>query len=123
MTEAKLRSGGALESAGEHASETVCQQFRWAIEIIGRRWTGAVLYALFDGPRRFGAIREAIPNISDRMLSERLRELEHLEIVTRDIEGAHACYRLTPKGEALRPVMAEIQAWAETWHPAASANP
>jgi DNA-binding HxlR family transcriptional regulator len=106
-----------MERSG-HPSETVCQRFHWAIEIIGRRWTGAVLWALFMRPLRFGEIRERIPEISDRMLTERLRELEQLGIVTREAEGAgHACYRLTPQGEALRPVMTQIQLWAEAWHP------
>lgn len=101
----------------EQPNETVCRRFHGAIEIIGRRWTGAVLYALFKGPRRFCEIRERIPAISDRMLTERLKELEQVGIVSRSSDTGHACYRLTPKGEALRPVMAEIQAWAEAWQP------
>lgn len=104
-----------MEHAG-HGGETVCKRFHWAIEIIGRRWTGAVLYALFKGPLRFGEIRDSIPEISDRMLSERLRELEQLGIVAHEAEGALR-YRLTPRGEALRPVMNQIQLWAEAWHP------
>lgn len=101
-----------------HGGETVCKRFHWAIEIIGRRWTGAVLSVLFRGPLRFGEIRACIPEISDRMLAERLRELEQLGIVAHDSEKAgHACYSLTPCGEALRPVMAQITLWAEAWHP------
>ncbi|MNT52628.1 HTH-type transcriptional regulator YodB [compost metagenome] len=110
----------------EQAQETVCARFRWAIEIIGRRWSGAVLHSLFQQPRRFCEIRERIPEISDRMLTERLKELEQLGIVVREAEAGrpgHASYRLTPKGEALRPVMDQIQAWAEAWHDDALEDP
>lgn len=110
----------------ELGRETVCDRFRWAIEIIGRRWSGAVLYSLFQQPRRFCEIRESIPEISDRMLTERLKELEQLGIVVREAEAGrpgHASYRLTPKGEALRPVMDQIQSWAEAWHSDPIAEP
>lgn len=99
--------------------EKVCQVFHQAIEIIGRRWTGAVLSVLGHGPRRFSEIRECIPDISDRLLTERLKELEEVGILVREVSTGRpvqVLYRLTPKGEALQPILAAIGAWADQWH-------
>ena len=97
---------------------SVCPLFHRAVELIGKRWTGAILRVLLDGPARFGEIQERVPDLSDRLLSERLKELEDAGIVTRDVgEGRPVCvtYSLTKRGQALKPVLDELGAWAETW--------
>lgn len=102
----------------ESADRNVCPRFHRAVELIGRRWTGAILRALLDGSARFGEIQARVPDLSDRLLSERLKELEDAGIVDREVEDGRPVqvrYRLTKRGEALQPVLAEIGRWAETW--------
>jgi DNA-binding HxlR family transcriptional regulator len=95
-----------------------CSRYHRAVEIVGRRWNGAILRAMLTGARRFGEIREAIPDLSNRMLSERLGELEEEGIVERKVvpeKPVRVEYRLTEKGRALGPVVEAISAWAEEW--------
>ena len=82
---------------------------------MGKRWTGAILLVLMDGPLRFSQIKHLVPDLSDRLLSERLKELECEGIVTRHDEGgasARAQYALTPKGRALEPAVRALKTWA-----------
>jgi len=85
---------------------------------VGKRWTGAILLVLMDGPLRFSQMKHLVPDLSDRLLSERLKELENEGIVTRH-EEAGACakvqYRLTPKGRALEPAVRALKTWANTY--------
>jgi DNA-binding HxlR family transcriptional regulator len=101
----------------------LCPRFHKAIELIGGRWTGPILQLLMGGPARFAELREAIPNISDRMLSERLRELEQEGLVSRHVlpdPPVRVEYDLTEKGKELHASLAAIGKWAERWIPAAS---
>jgi DNA-binding HxlR family transcriptional regulator len=101
-----------------------CPNYHRAIELIGRRWTGAILRVLLSGATRFSDVTTAIPGLSDRLLSERLKELEAEGIVCRTVIPATPVridYRLTPKGAALHDVVAAVSAWAETWGAAESA--
>ena len=95
-----------------------CPVYHRAIEIIGRRWTGAVVRALLSGDRRFCQIRSTIPGLSDRLLSERLKELESEGIVDRlvlDGNPPRVQYLLTQKGMALEPALDSLKSWARTW--------
>lgn len=97
----------------------VCTVFHSAIELIGKRWTGAIITVMLQGANRFCEIREGIPGISDRLLTERLKELEDNGIVLREVTNArppHVSYRLTEKGRALAPVLDSVGEWAGTWH-------
>lgn len=97
-----------------------CPRFHRAIEIIGRRWSGTIIRALLAGGTRFGEIRGTIPGLSDRLLSERLKELEAEGIVERTIEASTPVrieYHLTEKGQALADVVAATSDWADTWLP------
>lgn len=90
-----------------------------AIELIGRRWSGAILFALGDGPMRFAEIASAVPKMSDRLLSQRLKELESEGMVKRSVEAGspvHVSYELTRKGSALGPAISELRSWAQSWH-------
>jgi DNA-binding HxlR family transcriptional regulator len=96
----------------------LCARFHKAVELIGRRWTGAVIQVLLQGRSRFAELRGAIPDITDRMLSERLRELEEEGIVARTVIPATPVrveYHLTDKGRALAPALGAIGQWAERW--------
>ena len=97
-----------------------CPRYHRAIEIIGRRWTGVIIRALLAGDTRFSQIRATIPGLSDRLLSERLKELEAEGIVERRVQAetpVRVEYRLTPKGQALADVVQAASAWAEDWLP------
>lgn len=96
----------------------VCHVFHQAIEVIGRRWSGAIIFALTVKPRRFSEFKEAVMDVSDRLLTERLKELEEYGLVLREVSTARplqVLYRLTPKGEALQPIMMAIGEWANRW--------
>ncbi len=96
----------------------LCARFHRAVELIGGRWTGAVIQLLLAGRMRFAQLRDAIPDISDRMLSERLRELEMEGIVERIVvpeTPVRVEYELTEKGRALEQALASVGKWAERW--------
>ncbi len=97
---------------------TVCPRFHHAVELIGTKWTGAILRALQMERCRFTEISAMIPGLSDRLLSERLKELEQEGIVTRIVTPETPVrieYRLTNKGKALDEVMDAVGHWAEVW--------
>jgi DNA-binding HxlR family transcriptional regulator len=99
-------------------SPQVCARFHRAIELIGSRWTGAILQTLLQGRTRYAVIKGAIPDITDRMLSERLRSLEAEDLVARTVipeSPVRVEYDLTPKGRELQAALREIGSWAERW--------
>ncbi|WP_070119895.1 winged helix-turn-helix transcriptional regulator [Bacillus marinisedimentorum] len=96
----------------------LCPKFETAFEILGRRWTGLIINVLLDSPKRFKDISEYIPNMSDKMLVDRLKQLEASGIIVRKVfpdTPVRIEYQLTEKGKALEPVMTAIQSWAEDW--------
>ncbi|MEX2446272.1 MAG: helix-turn-helix domain-containing protein [Dehalococcoidia bacterium] len=101
-----------------------CPRFHHAIELVGRRWTGTIIRAMFAGSIRFSDIAETVPGLSDRLLSERLKELEAEGLVTRLCLHAptRVEYRLTERGRALAPSIQAIAEWAETWLPVQEAE-
>jgi DNA-binding HxlR family transcriptional regulator len=99
----------------------VCSRFHRAVELIGSRWTGAIIQTLLNGRVRYATIKGAIPDITDRMLSERLRSLESEGVLVRCVvpeSPIRVEYELTEKGGSLQKALHEIGAWAETWIPA-----
>lgn len=118
----------AKDTAG-HTPE-LCSRFHRASELIGRRWTGAIIFVLLKSRCRFATLRNAIPDITDRMLSERLQELEEEGIVERTVipeTPVRVEYALTRKGRALAAAVDAIAEWAHKWlsveEPAAAAAP
>jgi DNA-binding HxlR family transcriptional regulator len=104
--------------SSKEQSAAVCPHFHAAIELIGKRWTGAIVSALTEGPMRFGELLKAVPGVSDRLLSKRLRELEREGLVEREVEAGspvRVTYSLTERGAGLRPAIAELQEWARRW--------
>ena len=84
--------------------------------MLGKRWTGLIIRVLMGGPRRFKDLHEQMPNVSDRLLSERLKELEARGVVQRkvyDDRPVRIEYQLTAKGRDLEPVVESNQNWAE----------
>lgn len=102
---------GAIESP-------YCPLYQAAVELIGRRWTGAIIRAMLFGSMRFTDIMSRVPGLSDRLLSERLRELESNGIVRRTVypeTPVRVEYSLTEKGRELESIVAALSEWAERW--------
>ena len=98
--------------------ECCCSAYHAAIELIGKRWTGAIVFVLLDGPLRFSEVKVLVPDLSDRLLSERLKELEGEGIVERrpgDGVPMRIEYVLTEKGRALEPAVRSLKVWARSW--------
>jgi len=98
----------------------VCTRFHKAIELIGSRWTGAILQTLLQGRSRYASVKAAVPEITDRMLSERLRSLEAEGLLLRTVvpeSPVRVEYELTRKGRELQDALREIGSWAERWIP------
>jgi DNA-binding HxlR family transcriptional regulator len=95
-----------------------CPAYHHAIELIGRRWSGVIIRAMIHGATRFSDISSAIPGISDRLISERLKELEAEGVVVRTVVPStpvRVDYALTEKGRALGDVVAAVATWADAW--------
>jgi len=106
------------KASGE--SPSLCNRFHRASELIGRRWTGAIIFVLLKSRCRFAMLRDVIPDITDRMLSERLQELEQEGIVERTVvpeTPVRVEYSLTKKGRALASAIEAISDWADKWIP------
>ena len=92
--------------------QSCCPHYHEAIELIGRRWTGAIVAVLLEaGPLRFSEIGQAVPQLSDRLLSERIKELRARGLVERREDG----YALTEMGRGLEPAVRELRSWAQSW--------
>ena len=108
----------SLPSSKRSGTPLVCPHFHRAVELIGRRWTGAILSAMLSGASRFTDIVNAVPGLSDRLLSERLKELECEGIVQRVVHPETPVrieYLLTAKGHDLGAVVEEVRTWANRW--------
>lgn len=105
-------------SGAEFGHGPFSPEFQKATELIGGRWTGAIIYAVFHGRVRFSEISEVIPGISDRLLTERLTVLVDAGILERRAEASapnRPSYHLTEKGIDLRKVMLALREWAQRW--------
>ncbi len=103
-----------------HIDTAFCPLYQRTVELIGRRWTGAILRAMLSGITRYSELRHVIPDLTDRMLSERLKELEEQGIVERRVipqTPVRIDYVLTPKGQSLGTVVEAISGWADQWLP------
>ena len=94
----------------------LCTRFHYASELIGRRWNGAIIFMLLKQTCRFATLRDGIPGITDRMLSERLQELEQEGLVDRVVvpeTPIRVEYSLTRKGKGLAEAVDSLASWAE----------
>lgn len=116
-----MASGQAIAHEGESVAarrESCCSAYHQAVELIGKRWTGAILFVLMEGPLRFSEVKVLVPDLSDRLLSERMKELEAEGIVERhviDDMPVRVEYCLTAKGHALEPAVRSLKVWARSW--------
>jgi DNA-binding HxlR family transcriptional regulator len=111
----QARIGDAI---APRAGGSCCPLYHEAVELVGRRWTGAILRVLMDGPLRFSEVAQTIPELSDRLLSERMKELESRGLVERTVipgPPLRVRYELSEMGHELEPALAEIEIWAQRW--------
>ncbi len=104
--------------AGVERGSGCCPLYHEAVELVGRRWTGAILRVLMDGPLRFSEIAQSVPELSDRLLSERMKELEARGIVDRRVIAGPPLrveYELSKMGRELEPALTELERWAKRW--------
>jgi DNA-binding HxlR family transcriptional regulator len=96
----------------------LCPYLDYAFQLLGKRWNGLIIYTLLDGPKRFKEISDSIPPLSDKMLTERIRELETEEVISRTVfpeRPVRIEYSLTDKGRALKPALDALSLWSKTW--------
>lgn len=106
--------------------DDMCPRYERAVQILGKRWTALIVRTLLPRPRRFSDMTTIIPGLSDRLLSERLKELESCGIVQRSVFAETPVrieYTLTGKGHELQHVVQAIQYWADCWAPAEAGRP
>jgi DNA-binding HxlR family transcriptional regulator len=109
--------GVTMKDVASH-EPALCTRFHHASELIGRRWNGAIIYVLLQRTCRFATLRDAIPGITDRMLSDRLQELEEEGLVDRTVlpdTPVRVEYSLTKKGKSLADAIGTIAKWAEKY--------
>jgi len=114
---AKRSASSSKKDAGDGESK-VCSRFHHAVELIGRRWSGAVISVMMRGPQGFNELMASVPGLSDRLLTERLRELESEGLVRRTVISGppvRVSYELTEAGKSLKPVIDGLGRWAERW--------
>lgn len=98
--------------------KAMCNKYKSAFNILEKKWTGLIIRVLMEGPMKFSDISGLIPEMSDKMLGERFRELETQGLIVRNVYSTIPVrieYALTDKGKGLRPALDEIQKWAESW--------
>jgi len=115
------KPGSVTVPRADESQREVCARFHQAIELIGRRWTGAILQLLLQGPARFSVIKSALPEMTDRILAERLRELQAAGLLSRSAYPSvpvRVEYALTEKARDLSPTLEGLADWAHRWLPA-----
>jgi DNA-binding HxlR family transcriptional regulator len=121
-----FRNHRTMSKASGAVDEAFCPRFHRAAELVGRRWTGAIVRALLHGVVRFRELEGTVPGLSGRMLSERLKELESEGVVERvvfDETPIRIEYQLTEKGQALGTVVVALTRWAHDWLPEQAGDP
>lgn len=96
----------------------MCPRFEKAVDLLSKRWVALIVFVLIPGPRRFGEIESCLSNLSGKVLSDRLKEMETEGIIKRDVypeTPVRIEYSLTNKGTALAPILGEISSWSSEW--------
>lgn len=115
-----MAAGEEVHPQPPAAAPVPCPHLHEAVELVGRRWTGVIVEVLRQAPRplRFSEIAASVPALSDRLCSQRMRELEERGLVERRVHAGppvRVTYALTEMGAALGPALAELQAWGRAW--------
>ncbi len=116
------RRGNTRSGTGAELGK-FCPRYHRAVELVGRRWSGVILRLLLGGPQRFNELAAKVPGLSDRLLAERLRELEAADVVRRVVDTGmpvRVAYTLTDAGAELESTIRALATWAERWIPLAN---
>lgn len=93
-------------------------RYRTASELLSKKWTLLMIKILLSGKKRFSEFKQSLPDVSDRLLSERLKELEEQGVIYRNVYNTKPVlieYELSPKGLALESVVESVQNWGDIW--------
>jgi DNA-binding HxlR family transcriptional regulator len=102
-----------------HIDDDLCRRFQSSIEFIGKRWTGGIMMAIREGAERFSEILATVTGLSDRLLAQRLRELEAADMIERVVVATtpvQVRYRLTPRGTDLMDSLTPVVQWDQRWN-------
>jgi DNA-binding HxlR family transcriptional regulator len=98
----------------ENLKKMVSCEVETTLQIIGGRWKVLIIRELLQGVRRFGELQRALPGITQKMLTQQLREMEHHEIIHREVYAEippKVEYSLTPLGQSLQPILDAMHEW------------
>ena len=102
--------------------DDACRRFLSSVELVGKRWSSGILLAIARGATRFSEIPAAVPGLSDRLLAQRLKELEGSGLVAREVVATtpvQVRYSLTASGGDLLQSLQPLVAWGQRWTPPA----
>jgi DNA-binding HxlR family transcriptional regulator len=111
-------AGEAPRPGPLHGESRYCPKFHSTVELIGRRWNGAILLAIIRGADRYKDVLDAVPGLSERLLAQRLKELEQARIIERNVipsTPVRITYHLTPRGIELAEAIEPLLAWGDRW--------
>jgi DNA-binding HxlR family transcriptional regulator len=111
--------GTRIPTMGRHSTQ-MCEKFQAALDLLAKRWTGQIIQSLLQGPLRFSGLSARLEVVGDKMLSERLKELEEHGVVERRVIARPVVrveYALTRKGRGLGRVFGAMSRWADRWLP------
>ncbi|MEH7224047.1 helix-turn-helix domain-containing protein [Bacillus sp. JJ1566] len=98
--------------------ERICSKVEESYHLIGKKWMGLIVHTLMEGPKRFSEVHANIPDLSKRMLNERIKELEDCGLVLRNVitdRPVRTEYSLTKKGHELGKALKTVETWADKW--------
>jgi DNA-binding HxlR family transcriptional regulator len=102
----------------QHIDDEACRRFQSSVELVGKRWSSGILLAIARGATRFSDIVASVPGLSDRLLSQRLKELEAARLLEREVVAStpvQVRYRLTPRGADLLESLQPLVIWEQRW--------
>ena len=102
-----------------HINDEECHRFQASVELIGKRWSSAILLAVGRGASRFSEIVASVPGLSDRLLSQRAKELEREGFLEREVIATtpvQVRYTLTPRGLDLIRSLQPLIDWGQRWN-------
>ncbi|WP_409022665.1 winged helix-turn-helix transcriptional regulator [Dellaglioa sp. P0083] len=108
-----------MQVVQEKTNYEMCPKFEKTFSILGKKWNGLIINVLLDeGPQRFKELAQKVDKCSDRVLVERLKELEDTNIISRVAIGetSRSFYELTEQGKDMKNMMDSVHAWSEKWY-------
>ncbi|MGD8167429.1 winged helix-turn-helix transcriptional regulator [Herbiconiux sp. P16] len=111
-------SSSSSSSAWRHIDDAECRRFTASVELVGKRWSSGILLAIAQGATRFSEIVDSVVGLSDRLLAQRLKELERVGLVSRSVVATtpvQVRYALTPRGADLLQSLQPLVSWGQRW--------